>query len=213
MSLIVSNDLLRKWLHGWALSRELPPPSVYKSGLRLEVGTATQKSRYVFAEANDDFLHLAETIREPWVYLKVCAANTDIESKIPPRWQIQPQRYLMSCLQRFGGSQVPLPDAYKLELDTYNSTSHIRILSRDGTPASSGRVVIVEDIAVYDRIETDSNHRRKGLATYVMQELEKIAVANNVYKNYLVATEEGKRLYESLGWSVCSLYASMVILE
>lgn len=58
-----------------------------------------------------------------------------------------------------------------------------------------------------------SNHRRKGLGTLLMKELEKIALANNVTTNFLVATEEGKSLYISLGWEIYSFYSSAVILD
>lgn len=44
-----------------------------------------------------------------------------------------------------------------------------------------------------------------------MKELEKIALSKGVSKNFLVATEQGKSLYESLGWELYSLYTSIVI--
>jgi GNAT superfamily N-acetyltransferase len=77
--------------------------------------------------------------------------------------------------------------------------------------ASIGHLVIVGELAVYDRISTEENHKRKGLATLLIKELEKIAVSKNVRNNFLVATEEGRLLYQTLGWEVCSLYTSVVI--
>jgi len=47
----------------------------------------------------------------------------------------------------------------------------------------------------------------------LMRELENIALAKGVSKNFLIATEEGKFLYESLGWEVYSLYTSIVMVE
>jgi hypothetical protein len=44
-----------------------------------------------------------------------------------------------------------------------------------------------------------------------MKELEKIALSKGISKNFLVATEEGKPLYESLGWKLYCLYTSIVI--
>ena len=87
----------------------------------------------------------------------------------------------------------------------------MKIITENGEFASIGRVVIVGDLAIYDRIFTESNHQRKGLATMVMKELEQIALSKGVFKNFLVATEEGRPFYQSLGWELYSLYTSIVI--
>jgi len=104
-----------------------------------------------------------------------------------------------------------LPADYVMAFEIYNSTTVIKIVTKDGELASIGRVVIVEDIAVYDRISTEEDHKRKGLATYLMGELEKIAASKNAHINFLVATEQGKLLYQTLGWEVFSPYTSAVI--
>ncbi|WP_198001426.1 GNAT family N-acetyltransferase [Nibribacter ruber] len=98
-----------------------------------------------------------------------------------------------------------------MELVEYNSTYHLRIIAQDESVAAEGRVVLVDFLAVYDRISTHVNHRRKGLATLLLYELEKIALSKGVTQNFLVSTEEGKLLYQSLGWDLCCLYTSIVI--
>lgn len=100
---------------------------------------------------------------------------------------------------------------YQLEFDQYNSTFVVRILTQNNEQAAIGRMVLVDDLAVYDRIVTESGYRRKGFATLIIQELEKIALSKGIYKNFLVATEDGKQLYQSLGWQVYCLYTSFVI--
>ena len=84
-------------------------------------------------------------------------------------------------------------------------------MTKHGEMASIARIVIVDDLAVYDRISTEENHKRKGLATYMIAALEQIAIVKGVYKNLLIATEQGRFLYESLGWKVISKYTSVVI--
>lgn len=207
----VSSDIIEKWLSAWALSRELPLPTKFKSGYKVEVGYEKQKSRYVFAEVNDDFMQLSKTINETWIFLKVCASPDDVVNKISDKWMLQPQGYLMYCVSPMNIQMTTLPDGYIVELENYNSTTLVKIMTKNGTLACTGRVVIVDDLAVYDRISTEENHKRKGLATYLIAELEQIAMSKNIYKNFLVATEQGKLLYQSLGWEVCSLYTSVVI--
>lgn len=207
----VSSDILEKWLNAWSLSRKLPLPTKFKSGYKVDVGYDKQKARYVFAELNDDFIQLSEIINETWVFLKVCASPEEVKNKLSERWVIQPQGYMMSCVSPMNIPKIRLPGGYELDFDSDGSTTLAKIVTKDGALASIGRLVIVDDLAVYDRISTEENHKRKGLATFLIKELEQIALSKNVHKNFLVATEQGKLLYQSLGWKVYSLYTSVVI--
>lgn len=207
----ISLDILEKWLCAWTLSRELPLPSKFKSGYKINVGYEKQKVRYVFLELNDDFIKLLETINETWVFLKVCAPSEEVKNKISGRWVVQPQGYMMSCVSPMNIPGKCLPQGYQIEFTSSGSTSIVKIMTKNGELASIGRLVIVDGLAVYDRIFTEENHKRKGLATILMGELEKIAVSKNTYRNFLVATEQGKLLYQTLGWEIFSPYTSVVI--
>ena len=207
-----SQDIIKKWLTAWSLSRQLPLPVPYKSGFMVDVGYEKQKRRYVFPECNADFFELADAINEPWVFLKVCACFDEFKNKIPERWIVQPQGYMMYCNSPMKFTDKDLPGEYRFAYDQYDSTFVVRILSNNEV-ASSGRIVFVDDLAVYDRISTEKKHRRKGLATILMKELEKAAISKGFSMNFLVATEEGKKLYESLGWKLYSVYTSIVIEE
>lgn len=207
----ISPDIIEKWLKGWCLSRELPLPVKYESGFKIDIGYENQKVRYVFPELNDDLIQLSKSINEPWIFLKACTSPDKLKSTISEKWIIQPQGYMMTCFHPMKARNVSLNTNYRLELAEYNSTSVIRIVTLTGELASIGRVILVDDLAIYDRISTESNHKRKGLATFLMKELEKIALSKGIFNNFLVATEEGKSLYESLGWEVHCLYTSVVI--
>lgn len=209
----ISKDILEKWLKAWSLSRELSLPVKYKSGFKVDVGFENQKCRYVFTEPNEDFIQLSQEINEPWIFLKACASPKEIEGKISAKWKTQPQGYMMRCFHPMDIPNVKLNEAYKLEFENYNSTVVVRIVTKNGALASEGRVVIVDDLAVYGRIRTENNHKRKGLATFLMKELESIASSKGVFKSLLVATEEGRSLYEALGWELCCLYTSTVLMD
>lgn len=208
---IVSSDIIEKWLTAWSLSRNLPMPVKFKSGFKVDVGLDNQKTRYVFPELNEDFIQLSKSIDERLVFLKVCASPEEIKKVVSEKWTIQPQGYMMSCFHKMNFRDDNLSSDYRLEFDNYNSTYVVKIITQDNETASIGRVVIVDDLSVYDRILTDNQHQRKGLASFLMKELEKIAISHGVFKNLLVATEEGKLLYQSLGWEMYSLYTSIVI--
>lgn len=208
----IPEDLLEKWLKGWSVSRDKPLPEAWKSGYRVLVGDEEQKIRYVFPQVNEDFICLAESIREPWIYLKVCAPPEEFSRLIPNRWKIQPQGYMMYGPEKMMVPEKPLPEGYSME--TFQQKPDVfvaRINSGNKEEAAIGRLIIVDGLAIYDRIKTEKEHQRKGLATQVIKELYRMAASKEVSENFLVATGQGKLLYESLGWKISSFYTSIVI--
>ena len=214
MKEIISAELIEKWLNGWSVSRGVSLPVKYKSGFKIEVGWEEQKSRYVFPFLNKDLIDLAESIEEPWVFLKVCAPSNELTEILPDRWTIQPQGYLMMSEnnpEKF--ENRILADGYSMETEISDDGVYlIKIKDKNNGLASSGRVVCTDGWAIYDRIETSQSHQRKGLGSYLFAELQKIAERKGIENNILVATEQGRLLYESLGWKVVSLYTSVVIV-
>ncbi|OPC22379.1 GNAT family N-acetyltransferase [Elizabethkingia bruuniana] len=214
MKEIISAELIEKWLNGWSVSRGVSLPVKYKSGFKIEVGWEEQKSRYVFPFLNKDLIDLAESIEEPWVFLKVCAPCNELTEILPDRWTIQPQGYLMMSEnnpEKF--ENRILADGYSMETEISDDGVYlIKIKDKNNGLASSGRVVCTDGWAIYDRIETSQSHQRKGLGSYLFTELQKIAERKGIENNILVATEQGRLLYESLGWKVVSLYTSVVIV-
>lgn len=206
------NKLISNWLKTWSMSRNLPLPIRYKSGLLVNVGYDNQKFRYVFPEFNEDLIQLSIEINEPNIFLKYCELPDEIENKISPNWKVQPLAYMMRCLNSMNNISTELTKYFHITCESYNSTHHLKIISaKDNMIASESRIVIINGLAVYDRIITNENYKRRGLASIIMKELEKIAIANQVSNGFLVATEQGKHLYESLGWEVYSPYTTLVI--
>lgn len=204
-------SIVENWLKGWCLSREVSFPVQYKSGFRVIVGDEKQKERFVFPKLNDDFFQLAHSVKEPWIHLKVSTAPEEFIEKIPERWVLQPQGYMMTCFHPMHFREISLAKGYHLEFSEYNTTFVVRIVTENGEQASIGRVSLIDNLAVYDRIVTEKDHQRKGLATFLLKALEKIALSKGFSNNLLVATEEGKLLYETLGWKVYCLHTSIVI--
>lgn len=208
---MVDPRIVEKWLKGWALSRNLPAPVQTGGGFRVDVGWPQQTSRYVFPNVTDELIDLANTITAPWVFLKVCAAPEMVGTILPARWVIQSPGFMMTCAQLMLSSNTCLTNEYYLEVTDEMPVIIVRVLTHSGDTAAIGRLVFVDDLVVYDRIETDMRHRRKGLATIVLKTIEEIAVSRGCTNSILVATPEGKALYETLGWRLYSLYTSIVI--
>lgn len=104
-----------------------------------------------------------------------------------------------------------LPAEYTVDLVEDTVVSAVRILAQDGTIAASGRLALVDDFAIYDQIVTHEDHRRRGLGTIVMKALEAVALKQKKTRSVLVATADGRALYQTLGWEIHSPYTSAVI--
>lgn len=209
----VSSDkakILEAWTKGWALARGVAPPVFEHEGFRSDPDWPEQKRRYVFEEPNAGFKALAREITDPHIFLKVCAAPEQVEEWLPPRWVIQSPRFLMTCFKPMHRIQRSLPAGYTLHVEKQEAVSVVSVL-HDHTTVAIGRMVVVEEYAIYDRIETIPEHRRLGLASAVVLKLEALAMEQGGSKGLLVATDEGKALYESLGWTSYSPYTTALI--
>jgi len=204
-------SVVQAWVRGWTLARETPAPMAYEDGWRVDVGWPQQRVRYVFSHCSKALQRLAEIVVEPWIFLKVCATPEIIQTVLPPRWIIQPPGFMMTYTAQDRDHHASLSNAYTLNVIEARTATVAVVLTADGEIASTGRVVFVGDFAIYDRIETRNAHRRRGLASAVMHELQGIAVARGNPRGVLVATADGRALYEALGWCLCSRYTTAVI--
>jgi predicted GNAT family acetyltransferase len=108
-----------------------------------------------------------------------------------------------------------LPQGYVFDLDSRLPLTVASIKTSAGEIVASGRLGLVGGVvgrlAVFDRIRTHDDHRRRGLARALMTKLGNIALANGVARAALVATPDGRLLYSALGWRLHSLYTTALI--
>ncbi|HEY0062075.1 MAG TPA: GNAT family N-acetyltransferase [Telluria sp.] len=201
--------LLERWLTAWSLSRGLPLPVHEQGGLSVEVGWPEQRRRFVFADAGAALQACAAGITEPFVHLKAPVAPAAMQQALPPGWELEELRYLMSCRVAMSGA-VAVPSGYSLNIEPAHGAQLIRLIDASGTTAASGKLVLHGATAVFDQIETHEQHRRKGLASVVMRELDRLAEQAKVSERLLVATEAGRPLYLALGWDVLAPYSTFL---
>lgn len=203
--------IVKIWAEGWALTRQVAPPVFENGGYRIEVGLENQKRRHVFASNSDWVRQHAEAISEPAVFLKICAPAELVQPNLPARWQIQSPGFMMLLAAPMQGEAIPLLDGYSYDHQVYDGVTIVNILDGEGEVAASGRIAFPGELAVYDRISTHENHRRKGLGRSIMKRLETLSHDKGIERAALVATPDGRALYEPLGWRLHSLYTTAVI--
>ena len=199
------------WLHGWCISRQVPAPVGHADGHRVEVQLPRHARRYVFAGPSPTLVRLGRDISQPWVFLKACATAEALRALLPAHWQMEADGFLMSCDARPVSSARPLPPGYTLAETRIGDVVSVQVNAPDGSPAAAGHAALGDRWATYDRIITEPAHQRLGLGRAVMGALQVRAHALGRHAGVLVATPEGRRLYESLGWRLRSPWATAVI--
>lgn len=89
---------------------------------------------------------------------------------------------------------------YEREVRTEGPVTFVSLHAPSGEVAARGSIAVVGGDAIADRIETDAAHRRRGLGRAMMSALAEAAVSQGARTGLLIASEEGQRLYSSLGW-------------
>jgi GNAT superfamily N-acetyltransferase len=207
---MIDLPLLERWLTGWSLSRGFPLPVREQGGLSVEVGMPSQLRRYVFLDAGPALQACAEQIHAPYVYLKAAVDPEVLRAALPARWVVEEPGYVMQAPAPMTSNMQPPPN-YVVERAEEYGAKLVRVLHASGELAASGRVTIHDGCAVFDQIVTSESHRRRGLGTVVMQNLNDLAAQTKVSERLLVATEAGRSLYESLGWRLLSPWSTAAL--
>lgn len=201
--------LLERWLNGWSLSRGLPLPAHSGGGLVVEVGWPDQLRRHVFVDAGPALRDCASRIHAPFIHLKAAVDADELRRALPAHWMMERPRYVMWRPAAMG-KPAALPAGYAARVDARSGLYTVRLTDSAGRTAASGYVLLHRGTAIFDRIETLEPHRRKGLGTALMSMLDGLAEDAGASERLLVATEEGRALYLSLGWQVLSPYSTAV---
>jgi GNAT superfamily N-acetyltransferase len=203
-------ELIALFARGWAMTRGVGPPVPRFGGHYIDVGQPDQAARYIFSKLDRTVLaELGRTIRHPWIYIKVCDEPETVRTALPPQWQLRDTPTFMMTTPLIE-SDSNVAAGYRLSLVEDGALLRAMVLA-DGFPVARGRTALLGETALFDQVATDEAHRRKGLGRALMQALSNGARERGASRGLLSATEMGRRLYETIGWTVHSPYTSAVI--
>lgn len=195
------HHLIKHWVHGWSLTRNAPAPVRVPHGHRLDVGLPGHRVRHVLPDARR-VAQLSRALSAPDSWLKVCGPREETVAALDPRWRVEETEYLMTA--ELSPVPVPVPTPYTAKAGRRSAYYLARAVTAEGATAASALMAPYEGTAVFDQVVTEPEHRRHGLARALMNALGRTARARGVYTGLLVATEDGRGLYEHLGWeTVC----------
>jgi len=195
------------WLAARSIARGLPLPVADCGGFRVDVNSADEIKRWVYPEVTQDLAVLARSISQPAYLVKALATPEQMRAALPADWQIHDPGYFMAGPDVPHPQPVTPPPSYSLDVRREHGVTEVRVLSESGELAASGYAAETEDIFIYDRIITNPAHQRRGLGRLVMETLRRAKVRAATPER-LIATAEGRALYESLGWRTLSVFST-----
>jgi len=193
--------LVEAWATGWTLSRGVDAPTPVAGGHRIVVGEPGHAERLIFPTLDAATLSdLAARVTAPGIFLKAFCTPEALLAAVDARWSPQAPGDLMAVDLVAVPPPATLADGYLQELRAEGAVLVVEIRDADGVLAASGRAALTGGFAVFDKIITDPAHQRRGLGRAVMGALGERARALGADQGVLVATPEGRALYEVLGW-------------
>ncbi|MFJ2756641.1 GNAT family N-acetyltransferase [Nocardioides sp. NPDC087217] len=195
-------DLVSRWVRGWAYARGFPRPAAVPGGVRVEVGEPGRRVEWVATDDADTLAMLVDTARAtPEAWLSVV---TESPAGVRP-WFVEAglvasdgEEALMS-IQLADHAFRRLPEGYRAEVDRDGGVITVTVRVGEDV-AARGRIAVIGADAVADRIQTEPDHRRRGLGGAVMSLLVSAAREAGAVHGLLVASEMGEPLYAGLGW-------------
>ena len=208
----MTSELIETWLRGYCLARGLGTPEVVSEGFWVEVAKPQQIGRYILERFNPiAILGLVDRISESSVYIEFPGALAQALPILPEGWSVRDDAYLMGKgLIRGAAADAEIPVGYCLEERAGAGVVTILARSEAGELAGRGCFATIGNVAIFDQISIEPGHRRRGLGRAVVGQLEQRAVERDMSRGLLVATEEGRALYDATGWNRLSTIVSMI---
>ncbi len=198
------------WAMGWTLTRSKASPVSQPYGCKIDLGAPEHLERHVVADYDAEILRgLASTLQAPGTWLKVCADPETVVPILAKSWQVQAPEYLMAVT--LNETAAVVQDGYRLSVSTSGAVIDAELRDMDGQLAARGKVAHSDGVATFDQIVVEPEHQRKGLGRAIMATLGNLSIAQEARVGVLVATEQGRALYQTLGWTLVSPVTAAVI--
>lgn len=203
-------DVASAWAKGWTLTRDKASPVSTGYGCKIDLGLPDHLERHVVVDFDAPLVReLAGGLRTPGTWLKVCAAAEDVAPLLHERWQVQAPEYLMAVV--LGMDTAVAPEGYRLVVSNVGAVIEVEVRDLQGELAARGRAAHNGGFATFDQIVTEPAHQRRGLGRLVMAALGNYAIAQGATLGVLVATDQGRALYQTLGWRLVSHVTAAVV--
>lgn len=152
----------------------------------------------------------AASVTVPHTWLKVPMDPDAVGAWLPAGWVVDKAEagHLMAADLTATGPVAP--EGYTMSMETRGGVVYAHVHAAAGELAAQGQMAVLGRATVVDRVVTHEAHRRRGLGSLVMRALADRAVAEGATLGVLGATDEGRALYETLGWKTHAPLAACI---
>ncbi|MER5890127.1 GNAT family N-acetyltransferase [Streptomyces sp. NPDC001941] len=194
-------DTVGAWVGGWAASREHPRPLGRPWGWYVEVGRPAMTARHVVGRpAREAALEAVAAASGPYVVVTVPGEPDEVAGWLPGDWRVNPEQCFHLMTVDLDPGRPRTPEGYRLGIEVAGEVVRALVTGPRGQEAARGQMAVHAGVAVFDQVITEPEHRRRGLGVLMMRALADHAVGTGARTGALGATDEGRALYESLGW-------------
>jgi GNAT superfamily N-acetyltransferase len=193
------------------VARALPAADDVDGGLRVLCMQPSRDVEYVALDADGDpasLTRLAELVagedRVTWLTVPTTDPATAASALVSAGLTMLKGSELLMTADLRGHPQRMPGAPYRLltQVDARRDGTVVEATMRDesGEVGAHGTMGLTGTDGIADRIETVPAHRRKGLASVIMSALARSAIDEGFAHGILIASEDGQRLYTTLGW-------------
>jgi GNAT superfamily N-acetyltransferase len=201
--------LLEVWVAGWAGCRGYRTASEGRFPSALRADTSGEWEYFASEPTDAEFAALAaKTAEVPARVLAILTNDLARYSVLAPQHGLNvtsDSQAMMIVDMETQDAEDPWLSDDDLALTTSAKDGvHYAVVRSGETLAASGRVFVVGDTAVFDKIITEPAFQRRGLGSFIMRALAAQAFEHDVQTGLLLASVDGQKLYSHLGWTTVS---------
>lgn len=203
-----SDELIGTWVDGWAGVRGYEIRHEGRVHAALRHDTTGDWEYVIYEPSKEELAAVAETLKKH-PKRRLTAFNDSVDDLLNTANEVGLQvsaddEVLMVTELAVHDVEVPLPaDGFVFQIERDGTHAYVSLHPEDNQEVvtASGHVSAVDGFAIFDRIITGPDFRRRGLGTLIMRALASLAQEHDVEEGLLIASVDGQELYASLGWT------------
>lgn len=201
--------LLEVWVAGWAGCRGYQTATEGRFPAALRADTSGEWEYFAADPTDQEFAALAAKTAEAGPRVLTILTNdvpryTELAARHGLNVTSDSQTMMIVDMETQDAEDPWLSDDdLSLSTSTHHGVHYAEVRSGEAL-AASGRVFVVGDTAIFDKIITEPAFQRRGLGSFIMRALAAQAFEHDVQNGLLLASLDGQKLYSHLGWSTVS---------
>lgn len=205
-------ELTQRWITAWVHVRGLEVSQVDGWPL-VHTRSRTRESELICSDPGPDAfgMLMRHVDGDPRAMLTVIAEDIEPYAalRLPPGVRVDRDDETLMTAELEPGTAPTHDSDLTSRWDIHGNSVTLRLESHDSV-AAEGTIGVLGEVALFDAIETSPQFRRRGLGRCVVSMLTSYALDHDATIGMLAATNQGRLLYESLGWHVALRMRSLM---